>query len=137
MPSRFDRLQPSKTLAQDKNRNIKKVGSFAWKNRKEIATAATALPGLISRLGTSREQEVAQQALDDHLGFTSMLSRYSKGQFTPSDIRRIREANRKQLTAVSGDIAMRGLGTSGAGAQVIAEAQQYLSCDFKKPLSKR
>ena len=74
---------PAALKNAQKPSRLKQAGSFAWKNREGIGTAVVGLAGVISHFGTSRGQEIAQEVLDEHLGFTSMLARYSKGQFSP------------------------------------------------------
>ena len=47
-----------------------------------------------------------------------------KGCGQPAEMREIREGAEPQTNRVAGNVAQRGLGTSGAGAAVVAEAQQ-------------
>ena len=54
----------------------------------------------------------------------NQLVRQSQGDFTPADIRQIRQANRHQVNRVASDVAQRGLGTSEAGVDFIAQAQR-------------
>ena len=64
------------------------------------------------------------QVLEDQKNFRRMLSRQSRGIFTGSEREAIARGAEPQVNRIAGGVASRGLGGSGAGAQVIAEAQQ-------------
>ena len=64
------------------------------------------------------------QVLEDQKNFRRMLSRQSRGIFTGSEREAIARGAEPTVNRVAGNVAARGLGGSGAGVQVIAQAQQ-------------
>ena len=69
-------------------------------------------------------KKIQMQVLEDQKNFRRMLSRQARGVFTGSEREAIARGAEPTVNRVAGNVASRGLGGSGAGAQVIAEAQQ-------------
>ena len=88
------------------------------------AAAVTGVVGALSRLRGQPAENLKLEILKDQLDWRSRLQRRSSGMFTPAEIREIREGAEPQVNRVAGNVAQRGLGTSGSGAAVIQEAQQ-------------
>ena len=95
------------------------------------ATLLKAAPLITTGVGTIWEslfpdeaKKIQMQVLDDQKNFRRMLSRQSRGIFTGSERQAIARGAEPTVNRVAGGVAARGLGGSGAGAQVIAEAQQ-------------
>lgn len=74
--------------------------------------------------GKSEYEKVMDQAFENIIADQNRYARQSKGQFTPREIREIREAGKHRVNRVAGNVAQRGLGGSGVGLQQITEAQQ-------------
>ena len=71
-----------------------------------------------------KQRKIQMQVLEDQKKFRGMLSRQSRGIFTSSEREAIVRGAEPTVNRVAGGVASRGLGGSGAGVQVIAEAQQ-------------
>ena len=69
-------------------------------------------------------KKIQMQGLEDQKNFRRMLSRQARGVFTGSEREAIARGAEPTVNRVAGNVASRGLGGSGAGVQVIAEAQQ-------------
>ena len=69
-------------------------------------------------------KKIQMQVLDDQKNFRRMLSRQSRGIFTGSERQMIMRGAEPQVNRIAGGVAARGLGGSGAGAQIVAQAQQ-------------
>ena len=69
-------------------------------------------------------KKIQMQVLEDQKNFRRMLSRQSRGIFTGSERQMIVRGAEPTVNRVAGGVASRGLGGSGAGAQIVAEAQQ-------------
>ena len=100
-----------------------------------ITTAAvvkTAAPFLIKTIGQSiyerlfpdEAKQIQLEVLEDLKNFKRMLSRQSRGVFTSAERQAIKSGAEPTVNRIAGGVAARGLGGSGAGAQVIAQAQQ-------------
>ena len=71
-----------------------------------------------------KAKQIQLEVLEDQKNFRRMLSRQSRGIFTGSERQAIARGAEPTVNRIAGNVAARGLGGSGAGAQVIAEAQQ-------------
>ena len=90
-----------------------------------VIPAATSVASAAYRAITpDRQAELREGVLNSQLEFRNMLARRAFGDFTESDRQQIMDANEPQVNQIASGVARRGLGGSGAGAQVIAEAQQ-------------
>ena len=85
------------------------------------ATIASSLKNLIA---PSRQRKLQMDVLDSQTGFRDQLARNAFGNFTAAERQQIQAAAEPQVNQVAANVASRGLGGSGAGAQVIAQAQQ-------------
>jgi hypothetical protein len=89
-----------------------------------ITAGASILGALIEGFSGDDLADLQREVLEEQLGQARRLSRVSKGQFTSGERKAIEEGNRPTLERISGTLAQRGLSRSGAGGQIIAEAQQ-------------
>ena len=71
-----------------------------------------------------KQKELMNEVLESQTNFRDMLARHAYGNFTATEREQIQAAAEPQVNQIAGGVAARGLGTSGAGAQVIAQAQQ-------------
>ena len=78
--------------------------------------------GVYNSVNPSRVQEIQQEVLEDMQANRKKLSRQSEGRFTGAEREQIRAGAEPGLNRLAGNIAQRGLGTSGAGAQVMSQA---------------
>ena len=78
--------------------------------------------GVYNSVNPSRVQEIQQEVLEDMQANRRKLSRMAEGRFTGAEREQIRAGAEPGLNRLAGNIAQRGLGTSGAGAQVISQA---------------
>ena len=86
-----------------------------------IATAASTI---WESLFPDEAKKIQMQVLDDQKNFRRMLSRQSRGIFTGSERQMIMRGAEPTVNRIAGGVASRGLGGSGAGAQIVAQAQQ-------------
>ena len=90
-----------------------------------VIPAATSVASAAYRAITpDRQAELREGVLNSQLMFRDQLARRAFGDFTESDRQQIMQANEPQVNQIASGVARRGLGGSGAGAQVIAQAQQ-------------
>ena len=88
-------------------------------------TAGTAIAGgLYDLVNPNQARQIQRQVLDDAAAFQKGLLRQSRGRFTAQEREQIRRNSESQVNAVAGNVAQRGLGSSPAGAQIVANAQQ-------------
>ena len=71
-----------------------------------------------------KAKQIQLEVLEDQKNFRRMLSRQSRGIFTGTESEAIMRGAEPTVNRIAGNVAARGLGGSGAGAQVVAEAQQ-------------
>ena len=85
---------------------------------------ATAAGTIWEKFFPDEAKKIQMQVLEDQKNFRRMLSRQSRGIFTGSEREAIARGAEPTVNRVAGNVAARGLGGSGAGVQVIAQAQQ-------------
>ena len=97
-----------------------------WVNSNPEATLAIAQTGntLLQHIKPDRRKELVDDVLNSQTQFRDRLARQAFGNFTAAERQQIQAAAEPQVNQVAANVARRGLGTSGAGAQIIAQAQQ-------------
>ena len=80
--------------------------------------------GIYDLINPDEQRQIQRQVLDDAAAFQRGLLRQSRGRFTAQEREAIRRNSEAQVNAVAGNVAQRGLGTSPAGAAIVAQAQQ-------------
>ena len=78
--------------------------------------------GVYNAVNPSRVQEIQQEVLADMQTNRKKLARMAEGRFKPAEREQIRAGAEPGLNRLAGNLAQRGLGTSGAGAQVMSQA---------------
>lgn len=97
---------------------------MAWfTNPAVISGAASVAGGIYKAFSPDEQKQIMLDVLADMRGNRQKLLRQSRGKFTGQERDEIRQAAEPGLNQLAGNIAQRGLGTSGAGAQVMAQAQ--------------
>lgn len=86
-----------------------------------IQLGGTLLGGLLSDDTAKKLQE---EVLNERLNQAKRLKRQALGQFTSEERAMIRTGAEPTLTQIQGNLAERGISQSGAGGQIIAQAQQ-------------
>ena len=79
---------------------------------------------LWKHINPDRRTELVNDVLTSQTQFRDILARQAYGNFTAAERQQIQAAAEPQVNQIAGNVAARGLGTSGAGAQIIAQAQQ-------------
>ena len=108
----------------------KKTGSlfgieeFIGENPLATGAATAGLSALYRAIQPDRAAQIYGSVLDSQIETRNKLARQAYGHFTAAEREGIRTAAEPQVNQIAGTVARRGLGGSGAGAQVIAEAQQ-------------
>lgn len=88
-------------------------------------TAGTAIGGsVIDKFHPSQAKRMADESLARMEQNTLELERQKRGMFTPEERRDIEDASEPMVNRVAQGVGARGLASSGAGAQIVAEAQQ-------------
>ena len=101
------------------------IGKWALANPQwSIPIGTTLISGLNRWINPDRARELQMEVLDSQTQFRDMLARQAFGNFTAGERQRIAGAAEPQVNQVAANVARRGLGGSGAGAQIISEAQQ-------------
>ena len=100
------------------------VGSFVASNPWIIPTATSAASSLFRAINPDRQAQIRDNVINSQINFRDRLARRAFGEFTPSDREQIAQAAEPQVNQIAAGVAARGLGGSGAGAQVIRQAQQ-------------
>ena len=75
-------------------------------------------------LSPDRASQIYGEVLQNRQENYNRIQRQAFGNFSAQDRERIKAAAEPQVNQVAGTVARRGLGGSGAGAQIIAGAQQ-------------
>lgn len=100
------------------------LGSYIASNKLgSLAVASTGL-SLLDRLRPNPAQDMVNTIIQDQFDNYNRLNRQSRGNFTPSEVHEIRQANQGRVNRVASSVAQRGLGTSEAGVDFITQAQQ-------------
>lgn len=79
---------------------------------------------LFRSLSPDRAMQIRDKVLNSQIETRNMIARRAFGHLTPAEAQSIEQGAEHQVNAVQANVASRGLGSSGAGAQVIADAQQ-------------
>lgn len=86
---------------------------------------ATSLASSLYRFFSPDEAKRLQdETIEGMTQFRDRLARHAFGEFSVSDIESIQRSSQPQVNQVAAGVSTRGLGQSGAGGQIIAEAQQ-------------
>ena len=89
-----------------------------------VQSALTGTAALYSAINPNRAMELQNEVLEGYRQLRQDTARQARGQFTPAEGEQLRAAAQPELQRVSGTVASRGLGTSPAGAQILADAEQ-------------
>ena len=84
----------------------------------------TGISALYGAIAPNRGKELQDEVVDGYRQLRQTAQRQARGQFTPSERSMMRANAQPQLQQVAGSIASRGLGSSPAGAQIAAGAEQ-------------
>ena len=85
-----------------------------------LPTGVRALHNLIA---PDRRSQIFTDVLAAQTEFRNTLARRAFGRLTPREVEDVQQQGAAQVNAVAGNVASRGLGSSPAGAQIIADAQ--------------
>lgn len=107
---------PAQFLAQ--------AGKWALNNPQSVLAVAQVGNSLYRHINPDRRTELINDTLNSQTQFRDMLARQAFGNFTAAERQQIQAANEPQVNQVAANVSSRGLGTSGAGAQIITQAQQ-------------
>ena len=83
----------------------------------------TAARGIHSLIAPDRQHQIFTDVLAAQTEFRNVLARRAFGKLTPRDAEEVKEQGAHQVNAVAANVASRGLGSSPAGAEIIADAQ--------------
>ena len=100
------------------------IGTFVAKNPWVIPAATSAASGIYRAIAPDRQAQLRDNVLNSQMAFRDWTARRAFGDFTGADREQIMQASEPQVNQIAAGVAARGLGESGAGAQVISEAQQ-------------
>ena len=78
--------------------------------------------GVYNSISPNRTKEIQDEVIQDMQSNRKRLSRMSRGKFTAAERQDIRQGAEPAMNQLQGNLAQRGLGTSGAGAQVMGQA---------------
>ena len=78
--------------------------------------------GAYNAINPNRAREIQMEVLEDMREQRKRLHRMSRGKFSGAEREQISAAAEPGLNRLAGNLAQRGLGTSGAGAQVMGQA---------------
>lgn len=74
-------------------------------------------------IAPDRQAQIFTDVLAAQTEFRNALARRAFGRLTPREAQDVQEQGQAQVNAVAANVASRGLGSSPAGAQIIADAQ--------------
>ena len=101
------------------------VGKWALANPQVSIPIATSLASSLYRfIRPDRARQLQEDVLQSQTEFRDRLARQAFGNFTAAERQQIAGAAEPQVNQVAANAARRGLGGSGAGAQIISQAQQ-------------
>ena len=102
------------------------AGPIAWlaANPQAIPYIATAAGTVYESLFPDKSKQLQLEVLEDQKNFRKMLSRQARGIFSAPEREAIVRGAEPVVNRVAGNVAARGLGSSPAGAQIVARAQQ-------------
>ena len=99
---------------------------MAWqaflKNPAVLSLLTSLAGGVYESVNPNRARELQNEVFDEMNDRRLRLNRQARGKFTGSEREMIRESAEPGLNRLAGNVAQRGLGTSGAGAQVLSQA---------------
>lgn len=87
-----------------------------------IQGGIAAAGGLYRMIHPDKQRQLQMDVLKDMRSHQRRLQRMARGNFRGDEREDIRRAAAPGLNRLAGNLAQRGLGTSGAGAQVLADA---------------
>lgn len=101
-------------------------GPIAWlaANPQTIPLIATGVGSIYETVFPDKAKQIQLEVLEDQKNFRRMLSRQARGIFTSAEHETLARGAEPVVNRVAGNVAARGLGSSPAGAQIIARAQQ-------------
>lgn len=101
------------------------IGKWALANPQySIPIGTTLVSGLKRLISPDRQRELQMDVLNSQTRFRDVLARRAFGNFTAAERQQIAAAAEPQVNQVAANVSRRGLGGSGAGLQVISQAQQ-------------
>ena len=101
------------------------IGKWAVANPDQSIPIATTLASSLYRfISPDRARQLQEDVLESQTQFRDMLARQAFGNFTAAERQQIQAATEPQVNQIAANVARRGLGGSGAGAQIISQAQQ-------------
>ena len=101
------------------------IGKWALANPSVSIPIGTSLASSLYRfIRPDRARELQADVLESQTQFRDMLARQAFGNFTAAERQQIASAAEPRVNQVAANVARRGLGGSGAGAQIISQAQQ-------------
>ena len=101
------------------------IGKWALANPSVSIPIGTTLASSLYRfIRPDRARELQADVLESQTQFRDMLARQAFGNFTAAERQQIAAAAEPQVNQIAANVARRGLGGSGAGAQIISRAQQ-------------
>lgn len=103
---------------------FKTAGSWIKNNPEAWPLLTSATSSLYRFIRPDRQRELQKDVLESQTQFRDMLARQAFGNFTAAERQAIAAAAEPQVNQVAANVSARGLGTSGAGAQIITQAQQ-------------
>ena len=89
-----------------------------------VPIASTALSSVYRWIRPDRASELQAEVLQSQTDFRDRLARQAFGNFTAAERQQIQAAAQPQVNQIAANVARRGLGQSGAGAQLVTQAQQ-------------
>ena len=95
-----------------------------WQSPAALAMMGTAAKQIIRGISPDRQMQIYEKVLQSQIDYRNTLLQRAYGHFTPADVQDIQRSAEPAVNAIAQGVAARGLGTSPAGAQIIAEAQQ-------------
>lgn len=104
------------------------VGSFLASQWGPVAVqaGATGLSALYGAINPNRARELQNEVIQGYRDLRETAQRQARGEFSPQEREQIRAQAQPQLQQVAGSVASRGLGSSPAGAQIAATAEQQV-----------
>ncbi len=103
---------------------IESVAAWLAANPQAIPAITTTAGTIYESLFPDEAKKIQMDVLEEQRQFRRMLSRQSRGIFSVGESEGIMRGAEPTVNRIAGGVARRGLGGSGAGQQVIAQAQQ-------------
>lgn len=89
-----------------------------------VPLLTSAASSLYRAVSPDRAMQIRDKVLNSQIEMRNMIARRAFGDFTSAEAANIKRGAAHQVNAVAANVSARGLGSSGAGAQIISEAQQ-------------